>query len=491
MHPRSSSRTTLPCTSRLPCEYARPRMSAPLSVSMPAYSKASIPHNNVASDIRQSRIPAAARIAANAPSTQGDTAAPATLPPPSTARMQNTTDANGSSRGMACTPLATLAKAGTKFGILLDCNTNCSKMHPFSKHRFMRLFMPRPTRHGSLRAEGLDGRMCGMKISAFLMTAALAGSLAASATEEDMTRVLNVWNQQYSEYKAALQFAEDAEARAQIKEPDGAEIAEELWKSICGKTGERRGAKDTERKDTYEFQEAWAAPAVIWFVQHPAGLAQALSKKKNPQKEIAYYADLLLDSLHHVHYAHPSMRDVCAKLAEGSTAREYEILEKVYSRNQDKDARGCAALAMSIMLTNPLISSIGGSEAEIRAKRVYYLKQSLTLTQDSTMFGNAKLSEVASEQAYHLRYLMTGSVPPQITVKDMHGAAVKVPQQGKPHLLIFWAPDAEAGGDIVRGIDKMRTAHPGLEIVPVTYFATPDTIQQIAQQAGVTRLPLR
>lgn len=327
--------------------------------------------------------------------------------------------------------------------------------------------------------------MCGMKISAFLMTAALAGSLAASATEEEMTRVLNVWNQQYSEYKAALQFAEDAEARAQIKEPDGAEIAEELWKSICGKTGERRGAKDTERKDTYEFQEAWAAPAVIWFVQHPAGLAQALSKKKNPQREIAYYADLLLDSLHHVHYAHPSMRDVCAKLAEGSTAREYEILEKVYSRNQDKDARGCAALAMSIMLTNPLISSIGGSEAEIRAKRVYYLKQSLTLTQDSTMFGNAKLSEVASEQAYHLRYLMTGSVPPQITVKDMHGAAVKVPQQGKPHLLIFWAPDAEAGGDIVRGIDKMRTAHPGLEIVPVTYFATPDTIQQM-QQDGIS-----
>lgn len=324
-----------------------------------------------------------------------------------------------------------------------------------------------------------------MKTSAILMTAALAGSLAASATEEDMTRVLNVWNQQYSEYKAALQFAEDAEARAQVKEPDGAEIAEALWKSVCGKTGERGGGKDGARKASYEFQEAWAAPAVIWFVQHPAGLAQALSKKKNPQKETAYYADLLLDSLHHVHYAHPGMRDVCAKLAEGSTAREYEILEKVYSRNQDKDARGCAALGMSIMLTNPLISSIGGSEAEIRAKRVYFLKRSLTLTQDATMFGNAKLSEVASEQAYRLRYLMNGCVPPQITVKDMNGTAVKVPQQGKPHLIIFWAPEGGAGADIVRGIDKMRAAHPGLVIVPVTYFATPDTIQQM-QQDGVS-----
>ena len=326
--------------------------------------------------------------------------------------------------------------------------------------------------------------MSGMKRRAFLMTAALAGALTVSATEEDMTRVLNVWNQQYSEYRAALQFAEDAEARAQVKEPDGAEIAEDLWKSVCGKTGERSGKGDT-RKASYEFQEAWAAPAVIWFVQHPAGLAQALAKKKNPQKETAYYADLLLDSLHHVHYAHPGMRDVCAKLAEGSTAREYEILEKVYSRNQDKDARGCAALGMSIMLTNPLISSIGGSEAEIRAKRVYFLKRSLTLTQDATMFGNAKLSEVASEQAYRLRYLMPGSVPPQITVKDMSGTAVKVPQQGKPHLIVFWAPEGEAGGDIVRGIDKMRTAHPGLEIVPVTYFATPDTIQQM-QQDGVS-----
>lgn len=81
--------------------------------------------------------------------------------------------------------------------------------------------------------------MCGMKRRAFLTTAALAGALTVSATEEDMTRVLNVWNQQYSEYRAALQFAEDAEARAQVKEPDGAEIAEDLWKSVCGKTGER------------------------------------------------------------------------------------------------------------------------------------------------------------------------------------------------------------------------------------------------------------
>ena len=31
----------------------------------------------------------------------------------------------------------------------------------------------------------------------------------------------------------------------------------------------------------------------------------------------------------------------------------------------------------------------------------------------------------------------------------------------------------------------MRTAHPGLEIVPVTYFATPDTIQQM-QQDGIS-----
>ena len=324
-----------------------------------------------------------------------------------------------------------------------------------------------------------------MRKTAALIAAALAGALAAHATESEMNRVLNVWKQQYGEYKAALQFADSPEARAQITEPDGTEIAEELWKSICAKTGERATGKKGATRVSYEFDEAWAAPAVIWFVQHPTGLAQALSKKKNPQKEAAYYADQLLDSLQRVHYANPGMREVCATLAQGTTAREYEILERVYSRNQDKDARGCAALGMSIMLTNPLIASIGGSEAEVRAKRIYYLKQSLTLTADSTMFGNAKLSEVASEQAYRLRHLMPGCVPPQITVKDMGGATVKVPQQGKPHLLLFWAPEGEAGADMVRGIDKMRAAHPGLEIVPVTYFATPDTIQQM-QQDGVS-----
>ncbi|MDO4221488.1 MAG: hypothetical protein Q4C88_05145 [Akkermansia sp.] len=321
-----------------------------------------------------------------------------------------------------------------------------------------------------------------MKKYAILCAAGLMLLPAATATEEAMNGALAVWNQQYSEYRAALQFANTEEERAQVKEPDGAEIADDLWKSVSAKT--REGGKD--KGSAYEFDEPWAAPAVIWFVQHPAALAQALSKKKNPQRETAYYADRLMDALYRVHYTHPGVAAACAKLAEGNTAREYEILEKIYSRNQDKNARGCAALGMSLMLSNPLISSIGGSEPEVRAKRVYFLKRSLTLTEDNAMFGNARLSEVASEQAYRLRHLMPRSVPPQITVKDMGGTSVTVPTQGKPHLILFWAPEEETGSTMVRGIDKLAAANPGLEIVPVTHFATPDTVQQLQQQ-GISR----
>lgn len=324
--------------------------------------------------------------------------------------------------------------------------------------------------------------MRAMKKYAILCAAGLMGLPAATATEEAMNGALAVWNQQYSEYRAALQFASTEEERAQVKEPDGAEIADDLWKSVSAKTSE--GGKD--KGSAYEFDEPWAAPAVIWFVQHPAALAQALSKKKNPQRETAYYADRLMNALHRVHYANPGVAAACAKLAEGGSAREYEILEKIYSRNQDKNARGCAALGMSLMLANPLVSSIGGSEAEVRAKRVYYLKRSLTLTADDTMFGSVRLSEVASEQAYRVRYLMQGCVPPQITVKDMNGTSVTVPQQGKPHLILFWAPEEETGTTMVRGIDKLAAANPGLEIVPVTHFATPDTVQQLQQQ-GISR----
>ena len=321
-----------------------------------------------------------------------------------------------------------------------------------------------------------------MNKQAILCAAGLMCLSAASATEEEMNNALSVWNQQYGEYKAALQFATTEEQRALVKEPDGSEIADTLWKSVSAKTG----AADKEKKPMYEFDEPWAAPAVIWFVQHPEALAQALSKKKNPQKEISFYADRLMNALHRVHYANPGVGAACAKLAEGSTAREYEILEKIYSRNQDKNARGCAALGMSLMLSNPLISSIGGSEAEVRAKRVYYLKQSLTLTDDDVMFGSVRLSEVASEQAYRLRHLMQGCVPPQITVKDMGGATVKVLQQGKPHLLLFWAPEEETGASMVQSIDKLAAGNPGLEIVPVTHFATPDAVQQLQEQ-GISR----
>lgn len=329
--------------------------------------------------------------------------------------------------------------------------------------------------------------MEGMKKSAILCAAALLACIPAQATEEAMNKALATWEQQNSEYQAALRMAATPETRAKITAPDGADVAQALWKAVSkAKTATREG-KDGKQEEvtTYEFEEPWAVPAVVWFVEHPQALARVAADKKGKGRTVSYYAEKLMDALHRKHFADPRIAPVCAKLAEGSTPKEYEILEKIYNRNQDKDARGCAAMGMSLLLCNPLIASIGGSEAEVRAKRVYYLKQSLLLTRDDTMFGSARLSEVASEQAYRLRYLMPGCIPPQMTLKDMNGKVAKLPVKGKPHLLLFWSPEEETGTEIVRKIDKLAEANPGVVLVPVTHFCTPDAITRLHEETGI------
>lgn len=165
--------------------------------------------------------------------------------------------------------------------------------------------------------------------------------------------------------------------------------------------------------------------------------------------------------------------------------REYEILQKIYQRNQNKSARACAALGMSLMLNNPMVNSVEGSEAMARAKRLYYLKQSILLAEKDTTFGKQPLTEIAMEQAYFLRHLAVGCVAPQIRVKDMEGNTLTLPESGTPALLIFWSPAEAAGSSMMRDIDKLKTQYPGITIAPIMPHAAPEEQQRVLQEQGI------
>lgn len=306
------------------------------------------------------------------------------------------------------------------------------------------------------------------------LAAALMLALPALATQEAMEKALDAWQARLNEYKAAVQLAPTEEAKAAVTIPDGLDLAPALWQSICGVTathqeetrGKKKGEKQLRTVRSYEFEQAWAAPAVVWFLNRPEALTAAIGADKPAQ--VTAFTELLNKALSAQHYLAPEVADVCATLAAGTSVDEYDTLEKIYTRNQNKNARACAAMAMSLMLSNPMVQGIAGSEAMVRGKRVYYLKQALLLSDDNTLFGGELLTDVAKEQAYRLRRLSVGCVPPQLKLRDAQGKEVTFPVKDKLNLLFFWSPQESVGSGLVARMGELQKKYPDLEICPIS-----------------------
>ncbi len=310
-----------------------------------------------------------------------------------------------------------------------------------------------------------------------------------------MNAALNAWKQQMAEYQAAVKFAKTPEQKAEVSMPDGSKTAGALWKSINGKTGQRevfvqpsmkeraQGAKPrTEKRDTYEFEEKWAAPAVVWFANHPDALARLFEGKP---RQLSFYADALLDAIERHHYDNPMLSECIAKIAEGNNSRSYNLLEKVYARNPDPITRGYAALGMSLLLSNPLVAAEAGSQAMAKGKRVYYLKQALALTPENAMFGHTSVSDIVVEQSYRLKNLSVGSIPPQITVNDAEGKAHTLPVVGKPTLLFFWNPSEPVSTNMAGKLPTLLQKYPELQIAAITAAPESDEIRTALAESGV------
>lgn len=309
------------------------------------------------------------------------------------------------------------------------------------------------------------------------------------ASEADMNRVLADWQQQVSNWQKAVQAAPTPESKAAVAAPNPAAIAPELWLTICSQTGARKetvsrgkGRKRTESTvtvPTYEFEQPWALPAVIWLLKHPEAFAAAFDE--NQQNQVTYYAEALVKSINRVHFSNPAIREICPMLAYQSGVREYEIIRKIYNRNTNPETRGCAALALSLMLNNPMISGVEGSEAMVRGKRIYYLKQALLLGNPSAPFGDTTLGEVAAEQTYRLRYLTKGCIPPQIRLRTAEGQSVTYPVPDKVNLLLFWSPEEPAGAAMVADIEQLQTKYPELEICAIAPNLAPEDLQSAVE----------
>ncbi len=314
--------------------------------------------------------------------------------------------------------------------------------------------------------------------------AALAAAITTThGTEEVMKQTLTSWQQQVAAYEDALQKAPSDEARAGITPPDARQFAPQLWQSINGRTGTRPNPRGKGRVATFEFEQAWALPAIVWILDHQQAFGAAFSEDE--QAQLTYFGEAIIDSINRIHFSNPAAAGVCPGISASSNVRDYELLQKIYQRNQNKEARAAAALGMSLMLNDPMISSVEGSESMARAKRLYYLKQAILLGGREGRFGSQTIAEVAMEQAYFLRHLSVGAIAPLLHLKDAQGTSHSFPTPGKLTLLVFWNPDTPSSAAMLRDADKIKAQFPGVEICPIMPHCSPEEHPKLLSDCGV------
>ncbi len=334
--------------------------------------------------------------------------------------------------------------------------------------------------------------MVGMKMRIIVWVSMMALVLPElRAGEQEMKAALDMWAQREAEYRAVLSEATTQEQRDSVPEPSADEVAPVLWKAIRKQTGTREQTPQTrngrERAEqsvvpTYEFDEAWAAPAVVWFLNRPETLAKMYEKSP---KKLAMYAKALLDSVLYRHFSSPLIGEACAKLAENNGSDVYEVLQKIYERNTTPAARAAAALAMSVMLANPATAGGEGGLARARAKRIYLIRQALNLAPPDAKFGAVSLTDAASELIYRITQLEEGAIPPRMKLTDPQGKECLFPEVGKMNLIFFWDPSEDVGMSIMQKQAVLLRQYPDLTLCPVVVNGEREEWQRMMQSNGI------
>ena len=326
----------------------------------------------------------------------------------------------------------------------------------------------------------------------------LAASLSPTfADEQEMRAALARISQQEAEYRAALSLATTDEQRAAIIPPSADEAAAALWKSVRSRTGTKevpvtsptslRRAENakppaTRQVPTYEFEEDWAAPAVVWLLNHPDALAKLFPDA--PQK-LTQVAHNLLGSVLGKHYGSPLAAELCPHFAENTDEQVYEVLKKIYEKNTNPAAKGAAALAMSIMLANPNLAAEEGGQAQIRAKRIFLIRQALNTAPEDASFGDASLTDVAQEQIYRIRRLSVGVIPPQVTLTAPDGTPSVFPSPGKHTLLFFWSPTEDVGLTVMQKQQALLKRYPDLVVCPIVQHMEPEQLNAMLKEQEI------
>lgn len=321
-------------------------------------------------------------------------------------------------------------------------------------------------------------------------------ALPLQADEKSMNEALAQWEQEQSEYRAALKVTTDEAERQKLlsSDPRGSETAKKLWKAIFYKTGTREVTEastapssrfdkpKTKKIAVYAYEEPWAAPAVAWLLSNPETLYNLVAKQ-----QVSHVAAALLSTIEKTHYKHPSMAQICAPLSALSSLQAYECLKKIYFNNPDARARANAAIGLSIMLDKAQIRSVEGSEEMADAKRIDYIKNALNIAPEGCMFGNKRIEEVAIELVHNISKLSPGRIPPQVTVVENgpKGKSHTFPTSLKAQILLFWSPLNSDSIALMLRAQELADKYPNIDIIPICAKCEPEALSMAYENEGI------
>ncbi|MFI3243248.1 MAG: hypothetical protein R3Y56_03225 [Akkermansia sp.] len=339
-----------------------------------------------------------------------------------------------------------------------------------------------------------------MKIRSTILTTPLAISLIAAgfahANEQGMKSALAQWDQEISEYQAALANTTEEGQRNILlaNPPTGDSIAQQLWKETYYRIGTR---EITEKKThapknrfdipkvkkipVYAYEEPWAAPAVAWWLTHPHALTGILT-----QQQCSRVIAAMIDSVERTHFDKACMADVCVALSSLSSMQAYECLKKIQIHNPDAAAKANAAMGLSLMLNKAPIRSAEGSEEMADAKRIYYIKEALSIAPKDCMFGHARIEVTANEQIHLVTKLAPGRVPPQVDVLDAEKRQLMFPIPNQAQILLFWSPEHAESIALLRRSGDLAAKYPQIKIIPIAVGADRDAVKQCYEAEEIT-----
>lgn len=237
----------------------------------------------------------------------------------------------------------------------------------------------------------------------------MAAHASASPTEAERIKRTFELSQEAAQLKLQIAKTDEERKAAWEKRPSFPDTAAEMWLKISP-----------------HLREDWSIPYAGFYLNltHLSGASD---------QKIAKNRQLVLDTFEKNHLQKNKVGEFYIALAQTNSSRGLTILEKVIATNPDQKCRGIAALAAALHMKGL------GEDPEVIKKRLTHLRTAIINAADEEIGGGKKVSDIASEEIFHITYLMKGRTPPEFSGTDVGGRIIRSADfKGKITILLFW-----------------------------------------------------